>query len=295
MSLEVRRRLGLPRMYFHVMNRGARQVSIFAGAQDRRLFVGLMGDFALKYGVRIISWALMPNHYHVEPDTEGTPLSRMMHDLDGTYAQIFNERHGKTGCLFEAPFKSMRVVDEYGLVYVSRYIHTNCVSLSIAPQDYEWSSCRSYLGLAPVPGWLNPQPVLSVLENQTGLPGPVAYSQYLSETPPRRPKSKVALDEQDDFYIEYLRYLEEWACDIVLTLGADLGRVAPRTVVAWAALRIHGIPARLVSDFFGYSDEACVHTIAGRFQERLDGQQGLQEKVLRKRRRAFLNSLATKR
>ncbi len=47
--MEIKRRVGLPRMYFHAMNRGARGLSIFAGGEDRRLFVDLMGRFALKY------------------------------------------------------------------------------------------------------------------------------------------------------------------------------------------------------------------------------------------------------
>jgi len=46
--MEVRRRVNLPRAYFHVMNRGARKVSIFADEADRKIFVSLLGRFASK-------------------------------------------------------------------------------------------------------------------------------------------------------------------------------------------------------------------------------------------------------
>ncbi len=102
----------------------------------------------------------MSNHYHMEPDCEGTRLSEMMHDLDGTYAKAFNERHGLVGCLFQGPFKSMAICDDEGLAYVSRYIHRNPVAAGFRPEEYSWSSCRSYLGLEPTPPWLDPRPVL---------------------------------------------------------------------------------------------------------------------------------------
>jgi len=37
--MEIKRRVGLPRMSFHVMNRGARKAVIFKDDQDRGLFV----------------------------------------------------------------------------------------------------------------------------------------------------------------------------------------------------------------------------------------------------------------
>ncbi|RPH40573.1 MAG: hypothetical protein EHM91_10960, partial [Planctomycetota bacterium] len=125
MSIEVRKRVGLPRGWFHVMNRGARKVSIFADEDDRAIFRGLMARFADRYSVKILGWCLMPNHYHIQPECEGTPLTQMMRDLDGTYARVFNGRHGTTGCLFQGPFKSMLIRDREGLAYVNSYIHLN--------------------------------------------------------------------------------------------------------------------------------------------------------------------------
>src|SRR5438552_351147 len=105
MNIEVRHRIGLPKARFHVINRGARKVDIFSTDEDRRLFIGLLAKFTLKHQIRLIAWCLMSNHYHLETEGEGTPLVRMMHDLDGTYARIYNQKYGGTGCLFQGRFK----------------------------------------------------------------------------------------------------------------------------------------------------------------------------------------------
>ena len=97
--MDIRRhRMELPRGYFHIYNRGARKVSIFADQADRRIFVSLLGRFATKYEIGVLAWCLMPNHYHLEADTDGPRLCGMMRDLDGNYARSFNERHDTSGC-----------------------------------------------------------------------------------------------------------------------------------------------------------------------------------------------------
>src|SRR6185503_17539781 len=98
-----------------------------------KIFRGLLGRFAQDYSVKILAWCLMPNHYHLQPDSEGTPLSHMMRDLDATYARSFNARHGTVGCLFQGPFKSIHIRDSEGLTYVNRYIHLNPVDIHQAP------------------------------------------------------------------------------------------------------------------------------------------------------------------
>ena len=272
--MEIKRRMGLPRMMFHVFDRGARKVSIFAGDEDRGLFVDLFGKFALKYEVRITSWCLMPNHYHVEPDGEGTPLCRLMHDLNGTYSKIYNQRHGMTGCLFQGPFRTTSIGDAAGLAYVSRYIHTNPAPLHVAPEEYRWSSCRAYLGLDPCPPWLDPSPVLSLMGDDR-VSQQRAYLAYLKAAPPRRRKLRRSFDPMEDFYREYVRHLEEKCSEAMVEVGEVLGRVTLRTLVCWLAHHARGIPAAPIAQFFGYQGEETVRTLVSRFQSRLEGDPAL--------------------
>lgn len=266
MSIRVRKRVGLPKSWFHVMNRGARRVSIFADEDDRAIFRGLMAKFAQRYSVKILAWCLMPNHYHLQPDCEGTPLTLMMRDLDGTYARVFNRRHNTSGCLFQGPFKSMLIRDREGLAYVNRYIHLNPLDLGQSPAGYRWSSCRTYLGLQPAPSWMDLEPVLQQLRTQ-GLTDGEAYSFYLSQ---RRRRRKVTRpkDPVGDFYTEWMRHLEEKCIERTVGQEEILSHCSTPTLVAWMAQRAYGIPAEIIANFLGQTPGA-VRASSVRVQQRL--------------------------
>jgi|GEM_PF-1091455 len=265
MSIRVRKRVGLPKSWFHVMNRGARKVSIFADEDDRAIFRGLMAKFAERYSIKILGWCLMPNHYHLQPDCEGTPLTLMMRDLDGTYARVFNGRHGTTGCLFQGPFKSMLIRDREGLAYVNRYIHLNPLDLGQTPAGYRWSSCGAYLGLKPVPAWMDLEPVLQQLRTPD-LTDAEAYGFYLGQRRKRR-KVKRRQDPVGDFYVEWIRHLEERCIEMTVGQEEILSHCSTPTLVAWMAQRAYGIPADTIAKFFGQSPGA-VRAASVRVQQR---------------------------
>ncbi|MGC2374007.1 MAG: hypothetical protein WA484_09055, partial [Solirubrobacteraceae bacterium] len=88
-----------------------------------------------------------------------------MKDLDGDYASFFNARHRRVGHLFQGRFKSHLVDGETYLLEVARYIVLNPVRARIveAPGEWRWSSYRATAGLAAVPFWLDPAPILDTL------------------------------------------------------------------------------------------------------------------------------------
>jgi REP element-mobilizing transposase RayT len=268
MSIEVRRRIGHPKGWFHVMNRGARKVSIFADEADRTIFRSLLGRFAAKHSVKILAWCFMPNHYHLQPESEGTPLSNMMRDLDGNYARSFNERHGTKGCLFQGPFKSMLIRDREGLVYVNRYIHMNPIDIGQSPEGYRWSSCNAYLGLAPVPSWMDLEPVQQCLRKPERSDAE-SYAFYLEERRSRPRKIRKRPDPVGDFYTEWIRHLEEKCIERLVGCEDSLGRVTTTTVVTWLAHRVYGVPAEVIAAFFGYGSPATVRAVTGRVQQRI--------------------------
>jgi len=261
------RRRGLPQGYFHLINRGARKLSIFADDEDRSYFVRLLGRFALKYQVAIISWCLMPNHFHLEVLAAGAAMCRMMHDLQSTYALVYNKRHGTTGCVFQGRFRCLAIKTMEGVACVSRYIHANSRDLGIPPVDYPWSSCRSYLGLAWVPKWLHPEPVLEALRRE-GLSDSEAYRQYLADVPPKKRPRGNRPDELEDMDVERVRRLEEKVSERWATLGSKLGKVSLQTLVCWSGREIHGIPAPILANYYGYASAKSVNTIVNRFGER---------------------------
>ena len=50
---------------YHVMNRGNRRERVFRKAADYELFLDRLGRFSAEFGVEVLSYCLMPNHFHL--------------------------------------------------------------------------------------------------------------------------------------------------------------------------------------------------------------------------------------
>ena len=73
----------------------------------------------------LFAFCLVPNHYHMLCETPGGDLGRMMRDLNGQYAQIFNRRHRRVDHLWQARYKAILVQEGEYFFECSRYIHLN--------------------------------------------------------------------------------------------------------------------------------------------------------------------------
>lgn len=112
--------------------------------------------------VSILSFVLMPNHFHLllQQRTEGG-VSEFMHRIGTGYTNYFNLRSKRTGRLFESTFKARAVDKDSYLQHLIRYIHLNPLSLEqkdwkvrgIVDQKrakqylstYRWSSYLAYI------------------------------------------------------------------------------------------------------------------------------------------------------
>ena len=105
----------------------------------------------------------MLNHFHLLVQLTAQNLSRGMHWLNGQYARKFNVQYGRVGHLFQSRFKGILVERETHGLQLVRYLPLNPVRAGIVklPEDYEWSSHRAVLGLAPAPSWLAVDDVLA--------------------------------------------------------------------------------------------------------------------------------------
>jgi REP element-mobilizing transposase RayT len=119
-----------------------------------------------QFGVRVLAYCLMPNHYHLVVGTPLGNLSQAVGWLQVTYTVRFNRRHRRSGHLFQGRFKAQLVeADEYAQ-WLVEYMHLNPVrprqkggpipaEQAAVLTRYEWSSHRDYAGLRKKPaGWL---------------------------------------------------------------------------------------------------------------------------------------------
>lgn len=136
--------------YYHVYNRGANRLAIFAGTENYRFLLRRVKQFLPLYPVRIIAYVLMPNHYHflIAVDEDGA-LAPFFQRLFNSYSQAFNRQQGRTGTLFEGRAKSILIDDSNYVYALIRYIHLNPViaGLAKAPEDWQFSNYPEWIGV----------------------------------------------------------------------------------------------------------------------------------------------------
>ena len=113
--------------------------------------------------VEVLAFCLMPNHIHLllrQKTTGG--ISKFIQKCAAGYATYFNQKHKRTGHLFQGKFHSVHIKDDKQLLTVFIYIHTNPLAIIFPSwkekgiknlrraikfiEGYKWSSYRDYLG-----------------------------------------------------------------------------------------------------------------------------------------------------
>lgn len=188
--------------YCHLYNRGVDKRTIFSDYADRRRFVSALRLARLsnspslsllkkqvrigsissselekleeKFGpplLDIISYALMPNHFHFQvKELIDKGVSKFFRKLGTSYVMYFNIKHERTGRLFESQYKSVSVSTDEQLLHLSRYIHANPFNSSrvkISLQQlkfYPWTSLPDYLGTRKQP-FCNPSEVMAFFKS----------------------------------------------------------------------------------------------------------------------------------
>jgi REP element-mobilizing transposase RayT len=158
---------------------------IFENDRDREHFVELLSMMVERYCIVLHAYVMMDNHYHLLIETPEANASRALQWLNLSYAAWFNAKHGRSGPVFQARFKSIPVDGEGSWALTcSIYIHLNPIRIHSLGQGKEerasekagfmqegptaeqvkarlavlrkhsWSSYHAYAGYAPKPDWL---------------------------------------------------------------------------------------------------------------------------------------------
>ena len=148
---------------YHVLSRGNEGNDIFHDDLDRQYFLDAIGEMADIYDVDVFAYVLMSNHYHILLRTNQANLSKSMQWLALTYTRRFNNRHSRSGHLFQDRFKSIIVQNDAYLMRLSCYIHRNPLRAGIIGRlvEYPWSSYKAYAYGDKAPEWLMTKPILA--------------------------------------------------------------------------------------------------------------------------------------
>jgi REP element-mobilizing transposase RayT len=168
--------------YYHLYNRGANRTSIFLDDRDYYSFLARLKRYAAVHETAIITYCLMPNHYHllVRQETDDKSSLAVQFTCNG-YSQFFNRRHERSGTLFQGRFRRILVDNDEYLRCLCRYIHTNPVKdgFALRPELWPYSNYQECVGLRR--GTLVDHEFITTL---FGSPG--AYRDFVAEWPQRK-------------------------------------------------------------------------------------------------------------
>ena len=144
--------------YYHIYNRGVDRKLIYKTRSNHLYFMRLWQRYMEGY-LDVISYSLNANHFHflvrvrhfndaqLGGKSEHELVASRLKMLFRTYALAFNRNHGRTGSLFDGPFKRVLVEDSRNLSYLVQYIHVNPEKnkLVLDFRTWDWSSYKFIL------------------------------------------------------------------------------------------------------------------------------------------------------
>lgn len=161
--------------YYHIYNRSVEERQLFETEENYLKFLRSFKDFNNKsfYEERkkiieaqgfkelssflagqenvisLLSYSLIPNHYHfILKQLVDEGISKFMHKLGTSYTNHFNKKYGRSGSLFQGPFKAIHINNNEYLLWLYGYVNGNIEIHKIAKAEtHKWSSFRHFLGL----------------------------------------------------------------------------------------------------------------------------------------------------
>ncbi len=193
---------------YHVYNRGVEKREIFKSDSDRSRFVHALQIFnktekifnagrafdefkLIEVGlqseqklVKILAFALMPNHYHLMLEQIGeSGITDFMRKIGTGYTNYFNQKYQRVGPLFQGKYKLAGVFEHRHLLYLPHYIHLNPLDMyepewrsgRVADvekamrflKSYRWSSLHEYISNAAFAPLVDRGRVQELFENQS--------------------------------------------------------------------------------------------------------------------------------
>lgn len=225
-------RLTLADRPHHVIQRGNNRQPIFVDDTDRLRMLALLAEHAPRFGVALHAHVLMDNHFHLlaTPSTDDG-LPKLMQAIGRGYVRAFNDRHGRSGTLWEGRYRSTVIQAERYLIACMVHMDLNPVrdGLSADARSFPWSSHAHYVGLRH-DRFLTPHPLYWALGN-TPFAREAAYAERVAVGIGAR--EQVLLIEAT---------LQGWAAGDA-EFVAQLQSATPRRLVKERAGRKPGMPS----------------------------------------------------
>lgn len=157
--------------YYHIYNRGVEKINIVSDQKDMDRFFQSMEEFNTidpigsiyehsfvkknQLGsptsklIEIVAYCLNPNHYHfILKQVSEKGIEKFMQRFGTGYTKYFNNRHERSGALFQGVFKSIHVNTDPYFMHLSAYVNLNnrVHKLGSRTSKLSMSSWSEYVG-----------------------------------------------------------------------------------------------------------------------------------------------------
>jgi len=136
---------------FHIAAHASDTRYLFLNDHDREDFLDRIAIVCERFGLGVLSYVLMGNHYHLIVRIPDARVSRALQWLHTEYARDHNRRYGRSAHLFRAHAMAREIESDHDLVGTCCYLALNPVEANLVrdPLDWRWGSARAHAGLEP--------------------------------------------------------------------------------------------------------------------------------------------------
>jgi putative transposase len=148
---------------YHVLNRAVGRATLFHKPGDYAAFEKILRQAWERTGMRLLSYLLMPNHWHlvVWPEQDGA-LSTYAQWLTVTHVRRWHAHYHSegTGPIYQGRFKSFPVQQDDHFLTLCRYVERNALRANLVEraENWRWSSLWHRTGATKV-AWLSEWPI----------------------------------------------------------------------------------------------------------------------------------------
>jgi putative transposase len=127
-------------MCYHVLNRGNARAEVFHKDDDFAAFLELMAEAKQRLPMRILGYALLPNHFHLVlwPRGDGD-LSRWMQWLMTSHVRRYHRHYHGSGHVWQGRFKAFPIEQDEHLLAVLRYLERNALRAGLVRRAEAWA------------------------------------------------------------------------------------------------------------------------------------------------------------
>jgi putative transposase len=130
---------------YHVINRANARVQIFDTQKDYIQFECILEEAVEKFGVQLLAYCIMPNHWHLIVKTlEDGDLQKFMSWLTNTHTRRFHavKRTIGHGHLYQGRYKSFLCEEDTHYLTLMRYVERNAKKANLVSkaEEWQWSS-----------------------------------------------------------------------------------------------------------------------------------------------------------